>query len=230
MIRGPPLFNSAPPILPCGEAAVQDAENSMWYAQLAHELAWVAGPARKLSSHLLPGGDSDSCKTTAGSTSSSDLEHECGSLNSSSTKVEWIPGAWKFPRTTEAISLSADSSDISSAGDSSGGHTSSSGSSWVDPPTPRSGVRLGRGKFGSIRKLGTKLRKRVSLRRPRSASMNGGPKKDASFQPSPLGQQVRRGGRPAPSRASSGSLSASMSLPCVAGTAQSVLGWDRRLG
>ena len=321
----PTATMSAPPILPCGEAAVQDAENSMWYAQLASQLAWVATPVRMLSDYLPSGSEQDtdagSCEpeTTAASTSSSHLDSEHGSLDSSSTKVESIPVVAssgnlldnsntthrrvagtvamtrppsecpprsigptrtlinRLPtylrdadgrplnslpgiiftqryvnplstafglninlrrehggRTSEATSLSSDTSKASLTRDNSGDRTSTSslGSPWIDPfttDTPRAEARLSRGKFGSIRKLGTRLRKSVSLRRPRSMSLDVGAQRDTNLQTSPLSQQVLTGERPEASRANSGSLSASMSLPYVVGVDQSALGWDCRL-
>lgn len=223
MARSPPLLNSAPPILPCRDAAVRDAENSIWYAQLANELAWVAGPVKKLSDHPLSGGgDATSCKTTVVSTASlSHLDSERSSLDSSSTKVE----------STKSTSPSADTSNVSLACDSSGGRVSSLGSPWMSPftDTPRAGARLSRGKIGSIRKLGMKLRKRVSLRRPRSASLDVGARRDANFHPRPLGQQVLTGGRLAAPNASSRSMSASMSLPYAVRADRSTLEWDCRL-
>ena len=137
-------------------------------------------------------------------------------------------------RSSEGTSLSEDSSDTTFTGDNcSGGRTSTSslGSPWLDPftmDTPRAGAQLGRGKFGSIRKLGTRLRKNVSLRRSRSASLDVGTRRNASLQPSPLRQQALTSERPASSRASSGNLSTSVSLPYGLGVDvnQSALGWE----
>lgn len=326
----PETTASAPPILPCGEAAVSDAEKSMWYAQLANSLAWVASPISDYVP-LMPGGERG---TEAGSSrpppawtcsTGNDSEGAGGSIDSSSTKVEGeatpaaskastspvnvldhagtvcrrpvgmvdtapLPPARisksisaagrlaaKIPahmrdatgrpldalpgvvftqryvnplsaafglgaslrrenggRSSEATSLSEDSSGMTFTGDNcSGGRTSTSslGSPWQDPftmDTPRAGAQLSRGKFGSIRKLGTRLRKSVSLRRSRSASLDIGTRRNASLQPSPLRQQVLTSERPASSRASSGSLSTSVSLPYGLGVDvnQSALGWE----
>ena len=329
----PPMVQvtqSAPPILPCREGAVLDAVNSMWYAQLASQLAWLASPVKSLSEYM-PSGDgqaSEASSFISMPVSENDSEHD--SLESSATRVEesshgaskdasagsvnslenagtirrrhaglsattsgtssvctskYINPARKLTtrvptylrdvtgrplnalpgvtftqryvnplstafglnvslrrdnggRNSEDTSLSGDATDVTSTTDDcSGGRasTSSLGSPWLDScavDTPRVGAQLNRRKFGSLRKLGTKLRKSVSLRHSRSVSLDVGAQGDESLQSSPLRQQVLARKRTAASRAGTGNLSASMSLPHGLGVDmddQSSFGWECRL-
>lgn len=199
----------------------------------------MATPVASLSGKESEAG---SVRTTRGSTSSGDSDGGStnGSVDSKSTQVETSSMASSSntstsscnvfervglirPRAVEPAGVATlmgdtSTSDTTLAVDSSSsGKLSTLGSSCQPDPftmeTPRTGAQLGRGKFGSIRKLGTKLRKSVSLRRPRSASLNVGSRMDASPQCSPLRQQVLSGERPRASRTSTRSFSASMSLP-----------------
>ncbi|KZT73279.1 hypothetical protein DAEQUDRAFT_721869 [Daedalea quercina L-15889] len=136
-------------------------------------------------------------------------------------------------------STSSSSGETSTSASSDSGPSSGQGSTATlgDPSqdsfgvdTPRVGAQLTSGKIGSLRRLGTKIRKSVSLR-SRSASLNIDGRRGARFRPSPLGSPQRVVMRPGVSRSRSRSLSSSLSLPYGLGVEinASELGWEYSL-